>query len=40
MRKQLKAVLGDEFVLQADEDRSVLNPVVADNIDFIKPEEG
>ena len=40
MRKQLKAILGYEFALQADEDRSVLHPVVADNIDFIRPGEG
>ena len=40
MRQQLKTVLGDEFVRQADEDRKVLNPVVADNIDFNKHEQG
>ena len=40
VREQLTSVLGKEFVLQADEDYSILNPVVASNIDFKKPEDG
>jgi F0F1-type ATP synthase delta subunit len=40
VRKQLGAVLGKEFVLQSDEDKSIINPVVAANIDFRKPMEG
>lgn len=40
VRKQLVALLGDEFALQADEDKKAINPVVATNIDFIKPEDG
>lgn len=40
VRKQLGALMGKEFVLQCDEDKSCINPVVAENIDFIKPMEG
>lgn len=40
MRKQLKALLGEEFVMQADEDKTIINPMVAEKIDFIKPEDG
>ena len=40
VRKQLVALLGDEFAMQADEDKKIINPVVATNIDFIKPEDG
>lgn len=40
MRKQLIALLGDEFAMQADEDKMMINPVVAENIDFMKPEDG
>lgn len=34
------ALLGDEFAMQADEDKLMINPVVAENIDFMKPEDG
>lgn len=40
VRKQLVKLLGDEFAMQADEDRSMINPLVAQNIDFQKPEDG
>lgn len=40
VRKQLVKLLGDEFAMQADEDKTMLNPVVAQNIDFMKPEDG
>jgi len=40
VRKQLAALLGDEFVMQADEDKTIINPMVAEKIDFIKPEDG
>jgi hypothetical protein len=40
VRKQLVAILGKEFELQADEDKSIINPVVAENIDFRKPMDG
>lgn len=37
---QLTAIMGKEFALQAREDKSIINPLVAANIDFIKPEDG
>ena len=40
VRKQLIALLGDEFAMQADEDKMMINQLVAENIDFIKPEDG
>ena len=40
VRKQLVSLLGKEFELQADEDKKMINPVVADNIDFRKPMDG
>ena len=40
VRKQLINLLGQEFALQADEDKNLINPVVAENIDFKKPSEG
>jgi hypothetical protein len=40
VRNHLAALLGKEFVIQADEDKSCLNPVVAENIDFKNPEAG
>jgi hypothetical protein len=40
VRNQLKIVLGDEFVLQADESKEIINPVVAANIDFKIPADG
>ena len=33
-------MLGKEFTLQADEDKSIINPMVAENIDFYKPNDG
>ena len=40
LRAQLECLLGKEFVLQAQEDKSVINPVVAEHIDFKIPEDG
>ena len=40
VRKQLVALLGEEFALQADEDKAMINPVVAENIDLKKIEDG
>ena len=40
VRKQLVGLLGDEFAMQADEDKKMINPLVAENIDFMKPEDG
>jgi len=40
VRKQLCSLLGKEFELQCDEDKSIINPVVAENIDFRKPMDG
>ena len=40
VRKQLGMLLGPEFVLQADEDKTMINPVVGENIDFKKPMDG
>lgn len=40
VRKQLVAILGKEFELQADEDKTIINPVIAENIDFRKPMDG
>lgn len=40
MRKQLSAVLDDKFVQECDHNKDMINPVVAENIDFKKPEEG
>ena len=40
VRKQLTALLGEEFALQADEDKAMINPVVAENIDLQKIEDG
>lgn len=40
VRKQLVALLGKEFECQCDEDKSIINPVVAENIDFRKPMDG
>jgi hypothetical protein len=40
VRKQLTKLLGAEFALQADEDKKMINPVVAENIDFKKPMDG
>lgn len=40
VEKQLTAIMGKEFALQAREDKNIINPLVASNIDFIKPEDG
>lgn len=40
LRDQLGCLLGKEFVERAQEDKSVINPVVAENIDFKIPEDG
>ena len=40
VEKQLTAIMGKEFALQAREDKNIINPLVAANIDFIKPEDG
>jgi hypothetical protein len=32
--------MGKEFVMQADEDATILNPMVAKNIDFKVPSDG
>jgi hypothetical protein len=40
LRKQLTALMGKEFVMQADEDNTILNPLVAKNIDFKVPSDG
>ena len=40
VRKQLSGILGKEFELQADEDDKMINPVVAQNINFRKPHDG
>ena len=40
VRKQLTALLGKEFALQADEDKKIINGVVAENIDFKRPMDG
>ena len=40
VRKQLIMLLGKEFELQADEDKSMINPMVAEKIDFRKPMDG
>ena len=40
VRKHLVALLGKEFALEADENKEVINPVVAENIDFKVPETG
>lgn len=40
VRKQLTNLLGKEFALQADEDKSIINPLVAENLDFYKPNDG
>jgi hypothetical protein len=40
VRKQLTALLGKEFVMQADEDKKMINGVVAENIDYKRPMDG
>ena len=40
VRKQLTNLMGKEFIMQADEDKTIINPVVRDNIDFKVPEDG
>jgi len=36
----LAGILGKEFVKSADEDKKLINPVVADGIDFKVPMDG
>lgn len=40
VRKQITNLMGKEFVMQADEDKTILNPMVAKNIDFKVPSDG
>ena len=40
VRKQLTNLMGKEFIMQADEDYTILNPMVAKNIDFKVPSDG
>lgn len=40
VRKMLTSIMGKEFIMQADEDTTILNPVVAKNIDFKVPSDG
>ena len=40
VRKQLTAILAPEFVRECDTNYDLINPVVAQNIDFRKPEDG
>ena len=40
VRKQLTNLLGKEFALQADEDKKIINGVVAENIDYKRPMDG
>ena len=40
VRKQLASLLGKEFTEQADQDKKMINPVVADGIDFKVPTDG
>jgi len=40
IRKNLVALLGDDFAHNADNYKITINPMVAENIDFKKPEDG
>ena len=40
MRIQLAKLMGKEFVDESDNHKTTLNPVIAEKIDFIVPEEG
>ena len=40
VRKQLSGILAPEFVRECDTNYDLINPVVAQNIDFRKPEDG
>ena len=40
VRKQLSAILAPEFVRESDVNYDLINPVVAANIDYRKPEDG
>jgi len=40
VRKSLASVLQPEFVKEADKNKDIINKVVADNIDYKKPEDG
>ena len=40
VRKQLSALLGKEFATQADQDKKLVNPLVAGKVDAKKPSDG
>mgnify|MGYP006104526791 CR=1 FL=1 len=40
VRKQLVALLGKEFALRSDADKNYINPLIAEKIDYIKPDDG
>jgi hypothetical protein len=40
VRNNLIALLGADFAKRADSDKSFINQIVAENIDFKKPEDG
>ena len=40
VRNNLVALLGNDFTYNADHNKFNLNPIVAENIDFKKPEDG
>lgn len=40
VRKQLSTILAPEFVRECDVNYDLINPVVAQNIDFRRPEDG
>ena len=40
IRKNLVALMGNDFVYNADNYKININPLVAENIDFKKPEDG
>lgn len=40
VRKDLASILPKDFVKECDTNYDLINPVVADNIDFKKPEDG
>jgi len=40
VRKHLIDLMGKEFAQKADEDKNAINPFIAENIDFMKPDDG
>jgi len=40
VRKELTKLLGKEFALEADENKKIINGVVAEKIDFKRPMDG